>query len=224
MELIPDGLIDNETKLLLVNALYFSDDWDIAFDASKTDQADFNLQDASKVQVPMMHQSASSIPYYAGDGYQAVKLYYKDKLYALTLIIPDQDKFVDIAQSIDDSFISNIWDNLQDSDVVLSLPRFRIRGRFSQASSLIELGMVDAFNRTAADFSGMDGQKDLWLRELINGCYFEVKESGVNMVQPAEDSPNAITLTADRSFLFLLHDDPGTIFFIGQFTTPESSA
>jgi len=220
MELIPDGIIDNQTKLLLVNGLYFSNDWDNAFDSSMSDQGDFNLQNGSIVQIPMMHQN-NSYPYYAGVGYESIKLYFKDKLYALTIILPDEDMFAEVAGSIDDAFISNIWDNLQDSDIQLSLPRFSIEGRFSEASYLMPLGMVDAFNQSSADFSGMDGQRDLWLRDLINGCYFEVKESGVNTVLPS-DSVNGTALTVNRPFLFLLHDDPGTIFFIGQFTTPSS--
>jgi serpin B len=55
-DLIPAGMIDGLTRLILTNAIYFKGNWVIPFKEENTKPADFNVTKDKKVQVQMMYQ------------------------------------------------------------------------------------------------------------------------------------------------------------------------
>ncbi len=72
-DLIPQGLINALTRLVLTNAIYFNAAWQYPFSEDKTKEGPFYLLDGEEVTVPMMMQT-ESFGYTEGDAYQAVEL------------------------------------------------------------------------------------------------------------------------------------------------------
>ena len=69
--LIERGFINDDTRLLLTNAIYFKGQWEKVFD--KADTRDEDWFGPKTVQVPMMHQKGGFL-YYECDNFQAVHL------------------------------------------------------------------------------------------------------------------------------------------------------
>jgi serpin B len=227
--LIPQGALDIYTRMVLVNAIYFKADWQDQFDPNSTQPADFSLLDGTRVPVKMMSQTLHSTLYAGGEGFQAIELPYQGGKAAMDIIVPDQGNFSGFESSLDSQKLSMILNSMQSSVVSLGLPKFTYASQFSLADSLKTLGMKDAFDGKTADFSGMDGARDLFIGGVIHKAYVAVDEKGTEaaaataVIIQSSSAPvqQPFRLTIDRPFIFLIRDTgSGQILFLGRVMNP----
>ena len=228
-DLIPRGVLDSATKMVLVNAIYFKADWIHPFDPNETQDTPFHLLDGSEVQVEMMYQSLSGIPYVHGDGYQAVELPYQGQSAAMDIILPDEGKFSTFESIFDTQKLNAILGGMQPGGALeLGLPKFSFTTDFDLKDRLTSLGMTDAFDPGRADFSGMTGEKDLYIDAVLHKAFVAVDEKGteaaaataVIMKLTSAMLPGA-SLIIDRPFIFVIRDLPsGQILFVGRVLNP----
>ena len=228
-DILPQGTIDTLTRLVLANAIYFKASWLMSFEKSATQDAPFTTLEGSPVTVPMMSLDQEKLRYQQGDGYQAVALPYVDGNVAMLLLVPDAGKFGQFEASLDASRLQSILDRLEYTDVLLKMPRFTVESSFSLGDALSNMGMPAAFDANQADFSGMDGQLDLFISSVIHKAYASVDESGteaaaatVAIMSLTSASPGEpVSLTIDRPFIFVIYDQPTqAILFAGRITNP----
>lgn len=226
--LLPEGTVNPDTRMVLVNAIYFKADWLDQFDANDTRDLPFTLLDGSKVNAPMMRQEMR-IPYTSGDGYQAIELPYAGNA-AMEIIVPDEGRFEEIESALDYTMLSEILAGLEQSTVILRLPKFEFESSFLLSDALAGMGMPAAFDRNAADFSGMTGKKDLFISDVVHKAFVAVDEEGteaaaataVIMEAAGAAMPEGIILVIDRPFVFLIRDlQSGQILFIGRVLDPQ---
>ncbi|MBX3209999.1 MAG: serpin family protein [Labilithrix sp.] len=74
-DILPEGVVDTDTRLVLVNAVYFNAAWASKFEPSATAPGPFTKADGTVVQVPMMNRQTSR-RYARGVGYEAVEMPY----------------------------------------------------------------------------------------------------------------------------------------------------
>jgi serpin B len=225
--LIPPGALGSDVRLVLTNAVYFNGKWVSPFPQEATHEAPFMLLDGSTTIVPTMTQTETH-NYLAGDGYQAVVLPYQGADTALLFILPDTDRFEEIEARLSPAFLATIEDNLAPRSLQLSVPRFSFTAQFDLVNTLAELGMPAAF--TSADFSGMTGNRDLFISNILHKAFVAVDEAGteaaaatavVMRLTAAPATPVVVEL--NRPFLFLIRDQrTGTILFIGRVLNPST--
>jgi serpin B len=114
--------------------------------------------------------------------------------------------------------------------VILSLPKFKMTTQFSLGATLKSMGMRDAFTPGAADFSGINGRRDLSITAVVHKAFVEVNEKGTEAaaatgvvvgVTSAPVDPPA-KFRADHPFLFLIrHNRTGAIVFLGRLANPK---
>ena len=226
-DLIPEGVLDADTRMALVNAIYFKADWLSPFDADSTRDAPFHLLDGSEVAVPTMYQD-TFIPYAKGDGWQAIELTYQGEMAAMDIIVPDEGRFEEVESSLDAGTVSTMLESLQPTSVQLALPKFKFESEFDLGTQLAGLGMTDAFDPDQADFSGMTDRADLYISAVLHKAYVAVDEKGTEaaaatavIVDVASAQLSDVTLTIDRPFIFLIRDIPtGQILFLGRVLDP----
>lgn len=227
-DLIPEGIINSNTVMVLVNAIYFKAAWMVQFDPNDTHDAPFHLLDGSDVQVKMMSQSLSGAPYVQGNGYQAVELPYKGETAAMDIIVPDEGTFREFEATLDAQKLHEILDGMQPGGgLELGLPKFGFTKGFALRDHLIAMGMPNAFSG-GADFSGMTDQGGLFISAVLHKAFVEVDEKGteaaaataVVMTRSSAMKP-AVSLTIDQPFIFVIRDLPsGQILFIGRVLNP----
>jgi serine protease inhibitor len=226
-DLIPEGMLSPNTRMALVNAIYFKADWLRPFDANSTQDAPFHLLDGSDVTVPTMNQDAF-IPYAKGDGWQAIELVYQGGTAAMDIIVPDEGRFEEEESSLDYETATAILESLQPTSVMLALPKFQFEGEVGLRDQLMALGMKDAFDPNTADFSGMTEGQDLFISTVIHKAFVAVDEKGTEaaaataVIMDTTSMPMFdVTLTIDRPFIFLIRDVPtGQILFVGRVLNP----
>jgi len=223
-DLLSQGTLNSATRMVLVNAIYFKADWFMVFDPNKTQDAPFHLLDGSETQVKMMSNDLYSTPYTSGDGYQAVELPYMGGTAAMDILVPDEGRFSEFEAMLDMEKLDGILNSMQPTSVQLGLPKFQYTSQFSLPDQLSALGMPDAFDPNRADFSGMTGNQDLFISDVIHKAFVAVDEKGTEaaaatavIMQKAMQPVSQIILTIDRPFIFIIRDTiNGQILFMGR--------
>jgi serine protease inhibitor len=216
-------------QMVLANAVYLDAKWAHPFDPSATAPAPFYVTRDAPVYLPTMHQSTTlSVLHTAG--YTAVALPYAGKKLEMDLIMPtDLPSF---ERGFDVSKLNAIVNGMQPEDVDLSLPKFALRAHFPNLRQPLEkLGSRDAFED--ADFSGMDGKRDLALSAVVHETFVHVDEQGT--VAAAVTGGVVATSTAiatqpdvvriDHPFVFVIRDvATGSVVFLGHVVNPGAAS
>ena len=221
---------DAQTRLALVNTLYFEGAWQYPFPKDATQDAPFYLENGKTKQVPMMRLS-ERLPYYKGDGFEAVALPYGRGDYRFYLFLPDKGRTVaDLRKQL----TSENWGKWLGAFRVvqgsLQMPRFKIEAKYDLKPPLSALGMGVAFDPDRADFSRIAdvSPERLFIQKAIQKAVVEVDEEGtkaaaatgvtIGLTSVPIDQFN---LVADRPFLFaIVHQPTGTVLVLGVVRQP----
>ncbi|MFZ1939907.1 MAG: serpin family protein [Terracidiphilus sp.] len=228
--LVPPGAITPSTRLVLTNAIYFKGDWLDPFDERATADADFHLSSTQTVKAPMMHES-SNFNFFDDTSFQALELPYKGNALSMVVLLPkDVAGLPALEQSLTPATLTGWLGNLRSAPkVIVSLPRFTMTQQFELSSALSAMGMQLAFTG-AADFSGMDGERDFTISAAIHKAFIDVNETGTEAAAATSIimratamrvEPPPMVFNADHPFLFLIRDmRSGSILFLGRVTDP----
>jgi serpin B len=234
--LIPPGVIDSLTRLVLTNAVYMNALWVDQFPARDTKQKPFYPERTEPAPVSLMHLQAR-LAYHRGDGYQAVLLPYRGGSLAMAVVLPDGPLSELTGNLSGSGGLGALLAGLLPGDaqrlVDLSLPRFRVDAGFMLADTLQALGVRTAFTPDA-DFSGITGDRSLHISAVVHKAYIDVGEEGTEaaaatavvfatLAMVRKPQPD-VTLVVDRPFLFaIVETASGLPLFLGQFTRPVRS-
>jgi serpin B len=226
-ELLPPGAVDGSTALVLTNAVYFKAAWKYAFPEAATRDGPFTLLDGSQVSVPMM-SGVGQHNYAEWPGVQAIELPYAGDALSMVILLPDEGTFGSFVRSLDARLLAALLDGLERQGVALTMPRFRYHSEFKLKDALTQLGMVDAFG-DAADFSGMDGTRELFIDQVYHQALVAVDEAGTEasaataVVMARKGPVVEQRVSIDRPFVFLIRDiESGTILFLGHVVNPAA--
>ncbi len=227
-DLIPQGAIDAMTRLVLANAIYFKAGWLNPFEESATGPEPFHLLDGSAAEIPMMRQT-ESYGYILGDGYRAIELPYQNGNTSMLIILPEEGQFQAVEERLSAEMVADLLSRMTYGQVNLGLPKFTYESEFNLNNALIGLGMTDAFDSGRADFSGMDGARDLFISDVIHKAFVAVDEKGTEaaaataVIMELTSAPmgEPITFTVDRPFVYMIRDQQtGSILFLGRVLDP----
>jgi serpin B len=225
-DLIPQGAIDALTRLVLTNAIYFNAAWEDPFDEDVTADGPFYLFEGGQVIVPMMKQT-ESFGYTEGEGYQAVELQYDGNELSMVILLPEAGQFQAFEEGLQAQKISDIISGLQSTGVTLTMPKFEFDSEFSLTDTLAKMGMPIAFSGDA-DFSGMTGNRALFISDVVHKAFVSVDEAGTEaaaataVIMPEAGPPEpTVEVTIDHPFIFLIRDiETGAILFVGRVMNP----
>jgi serpin B len=228
-DLFPSGSIDEDSRLVLTNALYLKAAWAREFPRERTVDAPFTRADGSTVTVPMMHNEPGDdeggmLGYAEGPGYQAVTLPYKGGKLAFTVIVPAS------AEALKGKGVAALLAEIRPAHVTLAMPRFTAGSAMDLRDTLTAAGMPDAFS-SAADFSGITDDTGLYLGSVRHKTFVKVDEEGTEAAAAtgvdakAVSAPVPHTVTVDRPFLFVITDTAnGAPLFLGRIGDPTAGA
>ena len=228
-DLIPHGAIDALTRLVLTNAIYFNAAWEHPFDEDITADGPFYLLDGRQVSVPMMKQT-EWFGYTEGKGYQAVELLYDGDELSMVILLPEAGNFEAFEEGLQAQQVDTIINDLQSTGVTLTMPKFEFDSEFSLKDTLEDMGMRDAFSPGDADFSGMTGNRDLFISAVIHKAFVSVDEAGTEaaaataVVIKMSAAPGLpVEVTIDHPFIFLIRDiETDAILFVGRVLNPSA--
>jgi len=229
-ELFQVGDLDPSTVLTLVNAIVFKGRWGLPFDRARTADAAFTLADGSVVQTPMMH-AFSAIRMTGFAGAQVAVLPFAGQDLSMVIVLPSVASGL---AAVEAKLASVGLPALIDGTAVvftqkpeLALPKFSVTQRLQLVPALAALDITSPFDATRADFSAIDGQRDLYVQRVVHQAVIAVDEDGAEaaastgVVIGPTSFPTPFVV--DRPFVFLIYDHvTGSILFLGRVTDPRS--
>ena len=174
--IVPEGVLDKETLLVVVNALYLKAAWEDPFHETSTTDADFHLAEGTVVQVPTMLGSVGA-QVGSGEGWRSARLPYVGGTLAMTVVLPDSGRVADVEALVVDRDWSAVLDAPSHERLELRLPRFTVRAAARLREVLVALGMPTAFT-DEADFSGLTIDEPLKISEVLHEAFVAVDEEG----------------------------------------------
>ncbi len=224
-DLIPTGGIDASTRLVLSNAVWFKSNWFSPFATTATSNRSFTNGDTSVSTIPFMSQKLD-VPYLHAYGCQAVDIPYAGDNVSLLVIMPEPGTFNAFLTALKPATINTITAGLTTSYVDFALPKFNFKQTSDLRAMLQSLGMVDAFDVSRADLSGIDGMHDLVVGNVFHQAVISVDEQGTEAAAataigisatslPTHPEPTIVTI--NNPFIFMIRDrQTGLILFLGK--------
>jgi serpin B len=230
--LIPPGGVDQWTRLVLTNAIYFKGSWRTPFDKDFTRDADFRTGPGTAVKAPTMHETLHAF-YGETEKLQILELPYEEDL-SMLVLLPKDDHPNAAEAFLSAEMLTGLKSAMTLAEVDVSLPRFKFATGDELSNDLSAMGMKTAFMPGEdffgqADFSGMTGNKTLNIKAVFHKAFVEVNEEGteaaaataVTIQAGAAVRPEPKVFRADHPFIFLIQDTAsGTILFIGRMMDP----
>ncbi|XP_036057782.1 plasminogen activator inhibitor 2 [Onychomys torridus] len=232
--LLPEGSVDEDTMMVLVNAVYFKGKWKIPFQKKLNKLYPFrvNLHDSIPVQMMYLREKLN-IGYIKDLKTQVLELPYVGDI-SMFLLLPDEIDDASTGLELLESEINfdkfNKWiskDTMAEDDVEVYIPQFKLEQHYELKSILRSMGMEDAFNKNKANFSGMSQRNDLFLSEVFHQATVDVNEEGTvatggtGAVMTGRTGHGGPQFVADHPFIFfIIHKSTNVILFCGRFSSP----
>jgi serine protease inhibitor len=222
-----DGIVEPpisaETVMFLINAVYFNGSWTTEFDPEQTQSGTFHGL-GGDTEVPMMRDHREDFRYLETEQFQAVDLPYGNGAFSMTVFLPktapDASDFV---ASLTPETFAGYLAQMSADEGMLIMPRFEVEFEESLNDVLTALGMGVAFDSSAADFSGINPDADLFISKVKHKSWVQVDEVGteaaaVTSVEIGVTSvPMYWTMTVDRPFVFVIHEQAtDALLFVGK--------
>jgi serpin B len=249
-DLIPPGALDSTSRLVLTNAIYFKGDWQTKFEKASTRDEDFHLSPEQTIKAPLMHR-VGKFNYLNGGTFQALEIPYKTEELSMIVFLPNDAGGLPALERSLTAYNMRQWlRQLQPaSNVILTLPKFKMTRQFGLGDTLKAMGMPQAFDKKMADFTGMASREtmrrdcnlrggdpqcaNLYISAVIHKAYVDVDEEGTEAAAAtavghkagltgSHPHPPPIVFRADHPFMFLIRDNrSGGILFMGRLTNPS---
>ncbi len=230
-DLLSNNDIDELTRLILLNAIYFNANWSTEFKGEKTRQMTFYGKNSVEYVTDFMN-GTQNVALSQSDDAQMMKIDYEKEKASMFIIMPkenvDIDKYI---SEFDEQKFASLEKSMQTFKADVSMPKFKIESRFEMKKVLMEMGIKAAFTKSA-DFSKMNGKSNLLIDEVIHKSFIEVSEKGTEAAAATavvvreksmvmKDNPKVVI---NRPFVFVIRENKNNaILFIGKYVKPEKS-
>ncbi|KAM9604802.1 serpin I2 [Trichechus inunguis] len=220
------------TRLVLVNAVYFKGDWKQKFRKEDTQLMNFTKKDGSTVNIPMMKARLRTKYGYFSESsmnYQVLELPYKGNEFSLIIILPAENVNIEeVGKQITAHQILKWLSEIQEEEVEIILPRFKIEQKLDFKEALYSLNVTEIFS-SGCDLSGITDSSEVHVSQVMQKVFFEVNEDGseaatsTGILVPVIMSLAPNKFIANRPFLFLMKNNPTeSILFMGRVTNPDT--
>lgn len=228
-DLLAPGSVDEYTRLVLTNAIYFKADWAEQFVKERTKDGDFHTSNGNTVKVPMMRDVKHG-QVLRTDTFQAATLPYRGGELSMTIFLPNaRDGLAAMEKQLTPGNLGRWQEQYEHVRINWTLPRWTFTSSFDLAGTLAAMGMPEAF-ANKADFTGMSTSEPLLISAVVHQAFVAVDENGteaaaataVGVSAGAAERHVPVPFVVDHPFVFIIrHDKTGSIFFMGRVENPK---
>lgn len=227
-DLFHPGSLNELTRLVLTNVIYFKGEWLKQFDKNETRDEDFRVSKEKIVKVPMMRITGQNarFNYAETEKLQIIEMDYKGNEFSMIVLLPNKD-IKEIEESLTEENLRNWLKELKEERVDIFFPKFRLNKKYILNENIKDMGAPSAFSPGEADLSRIDGTRELFIQIAVHQAFLEVNEEGTTAGGATGISigitavPIKKVFRADHPFIFIIRDkESENILFIGKVYDP----
>lgn len=221
-----DKLNDN-TVMLLINAIYFKGKWKLQFDPDNTSEEPFYKPSGTQAGVQMMKQKEDFMVY-DGEGFLLAEFPYGQGNFVMDIILPDaKTGTAGLLPSVTNDAFASWSDQLGERETDVSIPRFKYDYKKTLKEILTDMGMGIAFT-DGADFTNIAETPPLLINDVTHQAFIETNEEGTEAaaativdVGITSMPPPPLEFNADHSFIYIIREiKTNSIIFMGRVADP----
>jgi serpin B len=230
-DLFPQGSITPLARFVLTNAIYFKGNWFKQFDKNLTKEEEFRTGTGKSIQVPLMRQKdkVTEFSYAETQELQILEMLYEGEDLSMLVLLPKTDDLTPLEESLQLGKLREWKNKLRKQKVEVYIPKFTFESKYELNGKLIDMGMPSAFTPGAADLSGIDGTKELFISLVIHQAFVDVNEEGTEAAAATgivggitSMPPPPPVFRADHPFIFIIQEkETGNILFMGRVSDPS---
>lgn len=226
-ELLAPGSVNPDTRLALVNTVYFNAAWEVPFRKENTSTGAFRKLDGSSKQVPLMRGSDLRGAHGVKNTVDVVRLRYDGEEVELVILAPpagNAGAFAAFETSLTPAELNTLLNTAQGDSVSVVLPRFDFKTAVDLVEPLKTMGLGVAFLPNA-DFSGMRAERDLYVQGVVHQAVVKTDENGTEAAAATAVTMGTTSIPTyvelDRPFVFAIRDvATGALLFLGRVVDP----
>jgi serpin B len=230
VDLLTEGIITQDTRLVITNAVYFNGTWMTEFEEAATRNKPFTLSNGQVKDVDTMYIDGR-FNYTEDESASMLELPYKGDDITMYVVLPAENNIREFESSFTPDEYNMLKGNMNKDNVLeIWMPKYTYETKARLNEPLQDMGAVDAFQSGIADFSGIS-DTGLSISHVVHQAYIGVNEKGTE----ATAATGAVMLTSgivsdiqlhfDRPFLFFIEDRrTGCILFMGKVEDPSVSS
>ena len=230
--IVNSSMFSSNTCLAILNAIYFKGTWVKPFKKSSTTPQPFHINENNTASVDMMQQ-VNTFNHMQNAMLQMVELPYKGDRVSMFIILPQEKGMLgNIEESLNEAVLNNAMKQLDQKRVDVRLPKFKIESEYDLKDVLKCLGMLRAFDRDKADFSGIAADREMYISDVVHKAYIETDEQGteaaaataVIATERCMSKPDkSVLFNANEPFVFFMRDKlTKATLFMGKVNNPNA--
>jgi serpin B len=230
LNLIPEGTLTSDTRLVITNAVYFKGNWTTQFDKEVTRDAEFKVSQDTSVVMPMMSLREKEFKYAETDKLQILELPYQGNKVSMLILLPkDYEGLQDLEEALTLEDLEAWKAKLRNQTINVTIPKFKLETMYGLNTILSEMGMPTAFDPDLADLSGITAEEELFIQAALHKAFVEVNEEGTEAAGATGAVVGTTSLreypvfNADHPFIFIIQDaETDNILFMGRVANPAT--
>ncbi|TSK53761.1 Antithrombin-III [Bagarius yarrelli] len=231
---LPEGSIDENSILVLVNTIYFKGQWKHKFNRHNSMESKFHVSNTHSCPVQLMYQENTyNYGNFPDDKVKVLEMFYNGEGISMVIVLPNKEtKLAEVEEQITLKKLSGWLNNMKSKPVAVQFPRFRIEDNFSLKEKLQAMSLQDIFSAEHASLPGMvaNNQNDLYVSDAFHKAFLEVNEEGSEAAATTAIlfagrslNLNREVFIADRPFLLFIRETTiNTLIFAGRVADPCS--
>ncbi|KAI5101145.1 antithrombin-III precursor [Silurus meridionalis] len=233
---LPEGSVNGDTILVLVNTIYFKGQWKNKFDRLNSMESKFYVSETHSCPVQMMYQENSyNFGIFPEDKVKVLEMFYNGEGISMIIVLPHGNtELTKVEENLSLKKLSGWLNDMKSKSVAVHFPRFRIEDNFTLKEKLEAMGLQDIFSSQHASLPGLvaSNEDDLYVTDAFHKAFLEVNEEGSEAAAATgivfhgrSINLNREVFVADRPFLLFIRETTiNTLIFAGRVADPCSSS
>ncbi len=230
--LLPEGSLTANTRLVLANAIYFLGEWKDAFDPENTKPLPFHIATADSVETPFLVRTGS---YRAASVKKTwvLELPYEGDKFSMVVLLPaERGGLPALEEKLTLDTLQSWTAKLETRKIDVFLPKFEMRTKASLEKPLAAMGLALPFDPARADFTGISAAEKLWVDRVFHEAFVRVDEKGTEAAAATATTMRTLSMPppnpefrADHPFVFVIREnETGLILFVGRVGNPAAGS
>eukprot|EP00092_Neocalanus_flemingeri_P022704 GFUD01024624.1.p1 GENE.GFUD01024624.1~~GFUD01024624.1.p1 ORF type:complete len:445 (+),score=79.19 GFUD01024624.1:167-1336(+) len=228
-DLLTSQDIKANTKMILVNAVYFKANWKTSFNSLDSYTADFQTPTQGKVMTKFMNIEMDA-KHDQTKNLNILELPYEDSSTSMIFFLPKNGiSSNNIMDSVARYPLKSLK-RVKKSKALIAIPKFKMTFETNLKPHMAKMGMKELFTESA-NFTKISNQK-LKVSDGVHKAFIEVNEEGTEAAAATavlfgtrSSGGRKKVFLANKPFMFMVYDSVNSIpLFIGKITNPSSPA